>query len=124
MKPIIAFLVSTTLALPAAASTYSCQPLGVLEVANARLDAKASKDTEPVVNSPVALYSDRKPAGKTQTDSQGHFAFDHLAPGKYELVIAGLGSFNIEVKPQADRQQMYYGFASVRGCLTSGFSTN
>jgi hypothetical protein len=123
MRLILAALALTMSALPVAGSSSPCQPGGVLKVVNDRLDATASKDGEAVVNSPVALYSHDKPVGKTKTDQVGHFAFDHLAPGKYDLVIAGLGSFSVEVNPNST-QQMSYGFWSHKGCLGWTANTN
>ncbi len=126
------------LASSQAASSSSCEPLGVVTVVNARLDATASKGDHMLAASEVRLYSQHKFVAKTKTDREGHFVFNHLASGRYQLFIEGLGErdgldslvglgafgiFDIEVKPSFS-QQMYYSFGSFNGCPMVGMNTN
>jgi|SRR5215831_13806402 len=126
-------LIAAVLAVPAAASGPSCEPLGVVEIVNSRLFATAYSGDHRQSATPVSLYSGNKLVAKTKTDQKGFFVFDHLVSGRYQLVVErfgsihGLGSFEIfdlEVKPTFT-QQAYYSFGRTRdGCLTWAMDTN
>ena len=128
----------TALALSQAAPSYSCEPIGAVDVVNARLNASASKGNHMLAASQVFLYSGHKLVAKTKTDRQGHFVIDHLPPGRYQLFIEGLSEldvlsslvgmgafevFDIEVKPGFS-QQMHYSFMRFNGCTMVMMTTN
>jgi hypothetical protein len=128
----MALLVTSSLA-----AATGCDPLPTLQISDVRttliggilredrvIDGTASKDSEPLRFAKVRLYAGKKLVQRTTTDLHGHFLLENLAPGRYTLSLEGMGRFSIEVTAPRFSQQFYYGFGSLRGCLSWGFNTD
>ena len=137
---IIRIAASALFSLAAAALVAAgpkCDPLAVLQISDVRItvvgdsvrtdrviDGTVLKEGQPLKFAAVGLYSGRKVVRQTTTDAQGHFLLENLPLGRYTLAFKGLGSFPIEVTPPRIPQQFFYGFGSLHGCLSWGFSTD
>jgi hypothetical protein len=120
MTSIFALLLLTTQAVPSK-STPRCEPQPLVTIIGARpIYATASKDGHPLMFATVSLYSHGMMIGGAgvMTDSEGRFVLDPPSWGISQLVITGLGRFDIEVSPEGINQRGSYWFGEINGCPT------
>jgi len=98
-----------------------------LRIAGVVVDA----DDKPVAGAMINGYGNRQPQLNGRTDSQGHFAFDHVSPGAITLSAnnprgGGFGNVNAEggdtnITLQLGSQQANFGGSANRPRKVNGF---
>jgi hypothetical protein len=119
------------------ATQTKCSPLPTLQISDVRtvrtgdtltservIDGTAFNDGKPLQFAEVRLYLGNKFVYHTITDEQGNLLLENLSVRRYQLLIKGMGTFDVEVTPPRIAQQSHYVFSSNHGCLDWGFSSD
>ena len=98
-------------------SFQTAPPMDVLVVPGG-YGTRVLKDEKPLKLVHIQLYLGTRQIPRLETGNDGTFTLDHLAPGKYRLLIQGWGTTNLKIRG-ANRGPInlpLWQFASWNGC--------